>query len=77
MQEFKVRALQHLYLIKNYLNVTISEKLTPVAIAQKLLNKVDLRLSRMWGGWGRGVSGRVCISLLRLMMDGMRFSRSG
>ncbi|MBD2492351.1 plasmid replication protein, CyRepA1 family [Aulosira sp. FACHB-615] len=45
MQEFKAHALQHRYLIKNYLNVTISEKLTPVAIAQKLLNKIDLRLS--------------------------------
>ncbi|MBD2452331.1 DUF3854 domain-containing protein [Nostoc sp. FACHB-152] len=45
MQEFKAIALQHRYLIKNYLNVTVSDKLTPVAIAQKLLDKVDLRLS--------------------------------
>ncbi|MBD2302836.1 plasmid replication protein, CyRepA1 family [Nostoc sp. FACHB-190] len=45
MQEFKAHALQHRYLIKNYLNVTISEKLTPVAIVQKLLGKIDLRLS--------------------------------
>ncbi|WP_322746152.1 plasmid replication protein, CyRepA1 family, partial [Nostoc sp. LEGE 06077] len=45
MQEFKAIALQHRYLIKNYLNVTVSEKLTPVAIAQKLLDKIDLRLS--------------------------------
>ncbi|MBW4565493.1 MAG: hypothetical protein KME32_31290 [Mojavia pulchra JT2-VF2] len=33
MQEFKAIALQHRFLIKNYLHVTISEKLTPVAIA--------------------------------------------
>ncbi|MBE9209430.1 hypothetical protein IQ244_23605 [Nostoc sp. LEGE 06077] len=45
MQEFKAIALQHRYLIKNYFNVTISEKLTPVAIAQKLLDKIDLRLT--------------------------------
>ncbi|MBD2492554.1 plasmid replication protein, CyRepA1 family, partial [Aulosira sp. FACHB-615] len=45
MQEFKARALQHRFLIKNYLNVTISEKLTPVAIVQKLLDKINLRLS--------------------------------
>ncbi|WP_242049390.1 plasmid replication protein, CyRepA1 family, partial [Aulosira sp. FACHB-615] len=47
MQEFKAIALKHRYLIKNYLNVTISEKLTPVAIAQKLLDKIDLRLTYM------------------------------
>ncbi|WP_341532037.1 plasmid replication protein, CyRepA1 family (plasmid) [Nostoc sp. UHCC 0302] len=45
MQEFKAIALQNRYVIKNYLHVTISEKLTPVAIAQKLLDKIDLRLS--------------------------------
>ncbi len=45
MQELKARAVENRYVIKNYLHVTISEKLTPVAIAQKLLDKVDLRLS--------------------------------
>ncbi|WP_265276771.1 plasmid replication protein, CyRepA1 family [Nostoc sp. KVJ3] len=45
MQKFKAIALQHRFLIKNYLNVTISEKLTSIAIAQKLLDKIDLRLS--------------------------------
>ncbi|MDZ7956269.1 hypothetical protein [Nostoc sp. DedQUE09] len=44
MQEFKALALKHRHVIKNYLNVTISEKLTPVAIAQKLLAKIDLKL---------------------------------
>ncbi|MGF2037259.1 MAG: hypothetical protein RMZ43_018385 [Nostoc sp. CmiVER01] len=44
MQEFKALALKHRYVIKNYLNVTISEKLTPIAIAQKLLAKIDLKL---------------------------------
>ncbi|MCC5639781.1 DUF3854 domain-containing protein [Nostoc sp. CHAB 5844] len=45
MQEFKVKAVQNRYVIKNYLNVSISEKLTPIALAQKLLDKIDLRLS--------------------------------
>ncbi|WP_141699935.1 plasmid replication protein, CyRepA1 family [Nostoc sp. KVJ20] len=44
MLEFKALAVQHRHVIKNYLNVTISEKLTPVAIAQKLLAKIDLKL---------------------------------
>jgi Domain of unknown function (DUF3854) len=44
MVEFKVLAVKHQHVIKNYLNVTISEKLTPVAIAQKLLAKIDLKL---------------------------------
>ena len=42
--EFKALALKHRHVIKNYLNVSISEKLTPVAIAQKLLAKIDLKL---------------------------------
>ncbi|MCC5619950.1 hypothetical protein [Nostoc sp. CHAB 5715] len=44
MQEFKTLAVVHRHVIKNYLNVSISEKLTPVAIAQKLLAKIDLKL---------------------------------
>ncbi|MBD2537103.1 bifunctional DNA primase/helicase, partial [Nostoc flagelliforme FACHB-838] len=44
MQEFKALALKHRHVIKNYLNVSISKKLTPVAIAQKLLAKIDLKL---------------------------------
>ncbi|MEH1823651.1 MAG: hypothetical protein V7L31_32035 [Nostoc sp.] len=44
MLEFKVLAVTHRHVIKNYLNVTISEKFTPVAIAQKLLAKIDLKL---------------------------------
>ncbi|MEH2120872.1 hypothetical protein [Nostoc sp.] len=38
MLEFKALAVVHRHVIKNYLNVSISEKLTPVAFAQKLLN---------------------------------------
>ncbi|MEH1944227.1 MAG: hypothetical protein V7L01_28985 [Nostoc sp.] len=34
--EFKALAVQHRHVIKNYLNVSISEKLTPVAIARYL-----------------------------------------
>ncbi|HEY9799441.1 MAG TPA: plasmid replication protein, CyRepA1 family [Leptolyngbyaceae cyanobacterium] len=45
MQELKQKAVANRAVIKNYLNVTVSEKLTPVAIAQKLLGKIDLRLS--------------------------------
>ncbi|MGF2037314.1 MAG: plasmid replication protein, CyRepA1 family [Nostoc sp. CmiVER01] len=44
MMEFKALAVVHRHVIKNYLNVSISEKLTPVAIAQKLLAKIDLKL---------------------------------
>ena len=44
MMEFKALAVQHRHVIKNYLNVSISEKLTPIAIAQKLLAKIDLKL---------------------------------
>ncbi|MBW4428851.1 MAG: hypothetical protein KME50_31615 [Nostoc desertorum CM1-VF14] len=33
MVEFKALALQYRHVIKNYLNVSISEKLTPIAIA--------------------------------------------
>ncbi|MEH2172007.1 hypothetical protein [Nostoc sp.] len=35
MLEFKALAVTHRHVIKNYLNVSISEKLTPVAIASK------------------------------------------
>jgi hypothetical protein len=42
--EFKALAVQHRHVIKNYLNVNISEKLTSIAIAQKLLAKIDLKL---------------------------------
>lgn len=45
MQELKRVALLNRYLIKTCLNLTISEKFTPIAIAQKLLSKIDLRLS--------------------------------
>ncbi|WP_181154223.1 hypothetical protein [Nostoc sp. 'Peltigera membranacea cyanobiont' N6] len=44
MLEFKALAVQHRHVIKNYLNVSISEKFTPIAIAQKLLAKIDLKL---------------------------------
>ena len=44
MVEFKALAVTHRHVIKNYLNVSISEKHTPIAIAQKLLAKIDLKL---------------------------------
>ncbi|MBD2492113.1 hypothetical protein [Aulosira sp. FACHB-615] len=45
MQQLKRAAVENRYLIKTCLNVTVSDKLTPLAIAQKLLNKIDLRLT--------------------------------
>jgi hypothetical protein len=45
MVEFKALAVTHRHVIKNYLNVSISEKHTPIAIAQKLLGKIDLKLN--------------------------------
>ncbi|MEH1962141.1 MAG: hypothetical protein V7L05_20150 [Nostoc sp.] len=45
MQELKKAAMENRYLIKTCLNVTISEKFTPIAIAQKLLAKIDLKLN--------------------------------
>jgi Domain of unknown function (DUF3854) len=45
MQEFKAIAVENRSVIKNYLNVTISKAMSPIAIAQKLLKKIDLRLS--------------------------------
>ncbi|BBD70699.1 hypothetical protein NIES4072_70660 [Nostoc commune NIES-4072] len=44
MLSFKALAVKHRQVIKNYLNVSISEKHTPIAIAQKLLDKIDLKL---------------------------------
>jgi hypothetical protein len=45
MLEFKALAVKHRHVIKNYLNVTISEKHTPIAITQKLLAKIGLKLA--------------------------------
>lgn len=44
MQELKKVAMENRYLIKTCLNVTILKKLTPIAITQKLLDKIDLKL---------------------------------
>jgi hypothetical protein len=45
LQQLKALALKHRYVLKNHLNVSISEKLTPIALAQKLLAKIGLRLT--------------------------------
>ncbi|MHC5939191.1 hypothetical protein [Nostoc sp.] len=45
MQALKKAAMENRYLIKTCLNITISEKFTPIAIAQKLLAKIDLKLN--------------------------------
>lgn len=45
LQQLKALAVQHRYIIKNYLGVSISEGLSAVAIIQKLLSKLGLKLS--------------------------------
>jgi hypothetical protein len=45
LQELKALALKHRRTLKNHLNVSVSEKLTPIVIAQKLLAKIGLRLA--------------------------------
>jgi hypothetical protein len=68
MQELKRVALENRYLIKTCLNVTISEKLTPVAIAQKLLDKIDMRLSYVGRLGPRG--NRECVYKFVAPLDG-------
>ncbi|MBW4558734.1 MAG: DUF3854 domain-containing protein [Trichormus sp. ATA11-4-KO1] len=45
LQDLKAIAVQHRHTIQNYLGITISEKQTPIAIAQKLLGKMGLSLT--------------------------------
>jgi Domain of unknown function (DUF3854) len=45
LQQLKVLAVQHRYIIKNYLGVSISEGLSGIAIIQKLLSKLGLKLT--------------------------------
>ncbi len=45
LQQLKALAVQHRYIIKNYLGVSISEGLSAVAITQKLLSKLGLKLT--------------------------------
>jgi Domain of unknown function (DUF3854) len=45
LQKLKALAVEHRYIIKNYLGVSISEELSGIAIIQKLLSKLGLNLS--------------------------------
>jgi hypothetical protein len=45
LQQLKVLAVQHRHIIKNYLGVSISEGLSEIAIAQKLLSKLGVKLT--------------------------------
>jgi hypothetical protein len=45
LQQLKATAVQHRHIIKNYLGVSISEGLSEIAIAQKLLSKLGLKLT--------------------------------
>lgn len=45
LQQLKAASVQHLYIIKNYLGASISEGLSGIAIIQKLLSKLGLKLS--------------------------------
>jgi hypothetical protein len=45
LQQLKALALQHRYIIKNYLGVSISEGLSGIAIIQKLLSKLGVKLT--------------------------------
>jgi hypothetical protein len=59
MVKFKALAVAHRHVIKNYLNVSICEKHTPIAIAQKLLAKIDLKLDYVGRLGSRG--NRECV----------------
>jgi hypothetical protein len=45
LQKLKALAVKHRYFIRDYLGVSVSEGLSEVAIAQKLLSKLGLKLT--------------------------------
>ncbi len=59
MQELKRVTVENRHVIKNYLGISISVKHTPIAIAQKLLGKIDLKLSYIGRLGERGKRERV------------------
>ena len=54
LQQFKALAVQHRYIIRNYLGISISEKLGAITIVQKILSKLGLRLSYVGRFGSRG-----------------------
>jgi hypothetical protein len=59
LQELKGKAVQYRQIIRNYLGVSVSERMSCVAIAQKLLSKLGLNLSYVGRMGSRGNSERV------------------
>jgi hypothetical protein len=59
LQQLKVLAVQHRHIIKNYLGVSILEGLSAVAIIQKLLSKLGLKLTYVGRMGSRGQRERV------------------
>jgi hypothetical protein len=45
LQQLKALAVQHRYIIRDYLGVSISEGLSEIVIAQKLLSELGLKLT--------------------------------
>jgi hypothetical protein len=59
LQQLKVLAVEHRYIIKNYLGVSISEGLSGIAIIQKLLSQMGLKLTYVGRMGSRGQRERV------------------
>jgi hypothetical protein len=59
LQEMAATVKKHKQIIKNYLKLTVSDKDSPIAIAQKLLSKLGLKLTFMGKEGARGAQQRV------------------
>jgi hypothetical protein len=59
LQQLKILAVQHRHIIKNYLGVSISEGLSGIAIIQKLLSQMGLKLTYVGRMGSRGQRERV------------------
>jgi hypothetical protein len=59
LENLKAMLVQHRYIIKNYLGVSVSDKLSGIAIAQKLLGKLGLKLTYVGRLGERGNRERV------------------
>ena len=59
LQQFKALAVEHRYIIRNYLGVSISNRLGAITIVQKILGKLGLGLSYVGRFGSRGHRERV------------------
>ena len=59
LQKLKRLAVENRYIIKNYLGVSVSEGMSPIAIVQTLLGKLGLSLSYVGRLGSRGKRERV------------------